>query len=183
MAEKKDADVKEKESLEKGKEEVQLSISAGNKTELAYKITHRYTLWSMGAGLIPIPWLDVGALAGVQLKMVHNLAEHYQIPFSQELGRSIITALVGTISADYLRRSTFNSLIKSIPIIGFIGSISMPIYSGAISYAIGRIFVQHFESGGTLLTFDPQKVKDYFKKLFKEGQKVVAGYKDEKVKS
>jgi uncharacterized protein (DUF697 family) len=170
MAEKKNANVQEKEILEKKPGETPTGGAAEDKTAVAHKLTNRYMLWSMGAGLIPVPWLDLGALAGVQLKMVHRLSGHYEVPFSQNLVKSIIAALVGTISADYLRRSAFTSFIKSIPIIGFIGSVSMPIYSGAITYAVGKVFIKHFESGGTLLSFDPKKVKDHFAKLVEEGK-------------
>ncbi|MCU0285670.1 MAG: DUF697 domain-containing protein [Acidobacteria bacterium] len=141
------------------------------------KIVNRYVLWSMGAGLIPVPMLDITLLAGVQLKMLYELSVNYDIRFSENIGKSVIAVLTGTITADALRKSTITSFLKSIPIIGFLGSISMPIYSGAITYAIGKVFIQHFESGGTFLDFDPQKVKDYFAKLYKEGQKVASNFK------
>jgi len=38
----------------------------------------------------------------------------------------------------------------------------MPIVAGAATYAIGKVFVRHFASGGTFLTFNPEKVKDYY---------------------
>lgn len=161
MAEKKDEDVKQQA---KGNE-----LEEQKETE-ALKIVRTYMYWSMGAGLIPMPWLDVGVLAGVQLRMLHRLSEHYEVKFSENLVKSIIAALMGTITADSLRRGAFTSLIKSIPLIGFIGMVSMPIYAGATTYAIGKVFIQHFESGGTFLDFDAKKVKDHFAKLFEEGK-------------
>ena len=29
---------------------------------------------------------------------------------------------------------------------------------------MGKVFIQHFESGGTFLDFDPDKVRSYFSK-------------------
>jgi len=36
----------------------------------------------------------------------------------------------------------------------------MATLGGASTYAIGRVFKQHFEKGGTLEDFDPKKVAD-----------------------
>ena len=49
-----------------------------------------------------------------------------------------------------------------------------PIVMGASTYAVGKVFVQHFEMGGTLLDFDPTKTKEFFAREYKEGQKVAA---------
>ena len=46
----------------------------------------------------------------------------------------------------------------------------MPIISAATTYAVGQIFIQHFESGGTLLSFDAEKAMGLFKGLFKKGR-------------
>lgn len=179
MAEKKDLGVTIKEERKETDEPELIMANALKKTkeDISVKIVNKYVLWSMGAGLIPVPMLDVTLLAGIQLKMLHQLSENYRIKFSENIGKSVIAILTGTITADALRKSALTSLIKSIPIIGFIGSISMPIYSGAITYAIGKVFIQHFESGGTFLDFDPQKVKDYFTRFYKEGQKVASNFK------
>jgi len=50
----------------------------------------------------------------------------------------------------------------------------MPVVSGAFTYAIGKVFIQHFASGETFLTFDPEKVRDYYTEMFEEGKKVAA---------
>ncbi len=187
MAEKKDFVLNVKEETKGKKEPVVNADEAPGETKevTPVKLVKKYMWWSMGAGLIPVPLLDVGALAGVQLKMLHRLSQHYQVKFSANAGKSIIAALTGTITADALRGSTVTSFIKSIPLLGFIGSVSMPIYAGSITYAIGKVFIQHFESGGTFLDFDPQKqkVKDYFAKLFEDGKKEATNLKAETVKS
>ena len=41
-----------------------------------------------------------------------------------------------------------------------------------MAYAIGHIFIQHFEAGGTLLTFQPAKMKTYFDELYTNGREV-----------
>ena len=47
---------------------------------------------------------------------------------------------------------------------------SMPVFAGATTLAIGKIFMQHFESGGTFLDFEPAKVRAYFRQEFEASQ-------------
>lgn len=147
------------------------------KLEQAGKVVKKYMYWSMGAGLIPIPILDMATVSGVQLKMLSEISKIYEVKFSENAGKTIIAALLGGITAGALTRSSLTSFVKSIPIIGFLGSLSMPIYSGAATWAIGKVFIQHFATGGTFLNFDPQKVKDYFADLYKQGQTVAENIK------
>ena len=172
MAEKKDV-VQNGKNETKGKDEPEVTPA---------KLVKRYVWWSMGAGLIPVPLLDLSAVAGVQLKMLHRLSQYYGVKFKRNIGKSIIAVLTGAITADALRGSVLTSFVKSIPLVCILGSVSMPIYAGAITYAVGKVFIQHFESGGTFLDFDPQKVKDSFAKLYEDGKKVAADLKPETVK-
>jgi lipoate-protein ligase A len=50
----------------------------------------------------------------------------------------------------------------------------MSAIGGAATYAIGRVFIQHFESGGTFLDFNPEKVREYFKEQFERGKGVAS---------
>jgi hypothetical protein len=47
----------------------------------------------------------------------------------------------------------------------------MVLLCGAYSWALGNTFIQHFESGGTFLNFDSDKVKGYFHAQLEEGKK------------
>ena len=148
------------------------------KSDQANKVVKTYMYWSMGAGLIPIPYVDMLTVSGVQLKMLSELSKIYEIEFSENRGKSVVAALLGGVTAEALARSTFTSYIKSIPVIGVLGSLSMPLYSGAATYAIGKVFIQHFATGGTFLDFDPQKVKDYFADLYNQGKNIAKNMKN-----
>lgn len=147
------------------------------KLDAAHELVKKYMWWSMGAGLIPVPLVDIATVSGVQLKMLNELSKIYGVKFSKNAGKSIISALLGGLTADALSKSYITSLIKSIPVIGIAGAVSMPVYSGAATWAIGRVFIQHFASGGTFLNFDPKKVKEYFSNLFKQGQEMANNMK------
>jgi uncharacterized protein (DUF697 family) len=137
------------------------------------QIVHKYMYWSMGVGLVPIPLLDLTALTGIQIKMLYDLAKHYNVEFHKKAVKSILVSLLGAATAGALRKSGVTTFIKAIPIIGFVGAVSMTVYNGATTYAVGKLFSHHFENGGTFLDVDLKKFKDNFKKHFDEGKEKV----------
>ena len=151
------------------------------KEEQSLKLVKRYMLWTLGAGAIPIPFVDFAAVTGVQIKMLKDLSEHYDIPFNENAGKSITASLLGGISASTLKAGMLGSFLKAIPVAGSIlGAASMSLFSAAACYAIGKVFIQHFEAGGTFLDMDPDKVKEYFKEQFAEGKEVAQDMADKK---
>jgi len=157
-----DAVVEKQEELE--------SPSIGHEEE-ANNMVKNYIIASMGAALVPVPLFDMVALTGIQLKMLHSLAKLYNVKFTKNLGKSLIGSLLGGI----VPTSTAASLAKAVPGVGTTaGVIGMSAIGGAATYAIGRVFIQHFESGGTFLDFNPEKVRDYFKSEFERGKDVAS---------
>jgi uncharacterized protein (DUF697 family) len=130
--------------------------------------------WSVAAGFIPIPLVDVGALTGVQIKMLSEISKCYNVAFSENRAKSIISALLASIVADSMNKSIVTSFVKSIPLVGFVAGFSMPIYSAASTYAIGHLFIQHFETGGVLFDFDPSKIKSHFANLYEKGKEMAS---------
>ncbi len=142
------------------------------KSEQSKRIIKKYMWLSMGAGVVPIPILDVAAVTGVQLKMISDLAGHFGIPFSRHTTHAIIGSLTGSITAGSAAKGVVGSAVKAIPILGTLTApFLMPTLSGAATYALGLLFIQHFEAGGTFLNFDPEKTREYFNMKFQEGIK------------
>lgn len=145
----------------------------------AKHMVKNYMIGAMGAGLVPIPIIDIAAVTGIQLKMLHSLSTNYDIPFMENSAKSFITALIGGIGPVALAIGTSAMFFKALPGIGtLLGSIKMSVFSGASTYAVGMVFIQHFESGGTFLDFQPEKVKDYYKGQFQEGKEVLSKQSD-----
>ena len=150
------------------------------KESQARRLVTKYMWWSMGAGLVPIPVWDVALLTGVQLKMAKDLADHYEIPFSKNRGKLIIGSLVGSIVPGTVAYGPIGTLMKFIPVVGpFVGAVAMPVFAGASTYAVGKVLIQHFESGGTLLDFEPAKVREYFKQEFEKGKELASQMRKE----
>jgi uncharacterized protein (DUF697 family) len=135
--------------------------------ELASQVVDRFSLWSGAAGLLPLPIIDVAAVGGVQLLMLRRLSEIYGVPFSENRGKSIIASLAGSVlpaSTATTSAMTVGSLVKGVPGIGWaVGALTMPVFSAGASYVIGKVFIQHFASGGTLLDFNPPDYREFIK--------------------
>ena len=144
------------------------------RADQAHYTVKKYTLGSMAIAAVPLPLVDLAAVTGLQVKMVHSIANQYEVPFSQNLVKSLIAALTGgALSAT--TAIPIASLVKAVPLVGQVaGFIGGAVMFGATSYAIGKIFIEHFESGGTFLNFDPEQMKAHFLKLFEEGKQFAA---------
>jgi hypothetical protein len=56
------------------------------------------------------------------------------------------------------------SALKAVPVVGWIaGAFVMPVLSAGATFAIGKAFIQHFASGGTLLDFNPPGYREFIK--------------------
>jgi uncharacterized protein (DUF697 family) len=162
-------------------EQIEVQGTYVTPTEASAKIVKNYVWWSLGAGLIPFPLVDMAAVAGVQLKMVADISSEYHVKFSENRARIIIVTLLGSLVPSGLAGGFVGSLLKALPLVGtFAGTISMSLFSGATTYAIGQVFIRHFELGGTLLDCDVNKMKAYFEEQFKEGKKKAEQIKKEK---
>jgi uncharacterized protein (DUF697 family) len=131
--------------------------------DTAAKLVDRFALWSGVGGLIPLPFVDVLAVGGLQLQMLRRLSQIYDVQFSENRGKALLASIAGTMIPVTSGMGAASAL-KGVPILGMIASaFVMPVLSAGATYAIGRAFVQHFESGGTLLDFNPPDYKEFIK--------------------
>ena len=129
----------------------------------AEKVVERYSLYSGAAGLIPVPGVDLATVGGVQIAMLRRLSQIYDVPFSENLGKSLMAALAGALVPATSGMGAV-SLVKSIPVAGTVVAVmAMPTLSAGATYAIGLAFVEHFASGGTLLDFHPPDYRAFIK--------------------
>jgi uncharacterized protein (DUF697 family) len=135
----------------------------------AQNIVKNNIITSIASGLIPVPLFDIISLTNIQFHMIQTLAEHYEIP-ADSISRSLVTSLIsGTLPVASVLG--LGSIFKSFPGIGTLaGSGSVSIVSGAICYAVGQVFIKHFEQGGTLEDFNPNSAKDYFNEQYESGK-------------
>ncbi|GIV42937.1 MAG: hypothetical protein KatS3mg035_0060 [Bacteroidia bacterium] len=124
-------------------------------------------IYATALGLIPVPWVDIIAVTAVQINMIKDICDEYDIDYNEAAVKTFVTALAGSTFA-----KIGASLIKSIPLIGtFIGGASMAVLSGASTYAVGKVFKKHFEEGGNLANFNADSWKKFYEEMFQEGKK------------
>jgi uncharacterized protein (DUF697 family) len=134
-----------------------------NRTEHATKLVERFATWAGAAGLIPVPIVDLVAVGALQVQMLRRLSQIYDLPFADNRGKALITALAGAAIPTSSGLGAAE-VLKAIPIIGSaIGALVTPALAAGLTYAIGRVFIQHFESGGTLLDFNPPDYREFLK--------------------
>jgi uncharacterized protein (DUF697 family) len=133
------------------------------RSEVASKLVDRFAMWSGVAGLIPVPVVDVAAVGGLQVQMLRRLSQIYDVPFSENSGKAVIAAVAGTMIPATSGIGAA-SMLKGVPVLGTIAAgFVMPALSAGATYAIGKAFVQHFETGGTLLDFNPPDYREFIK--------------------
>ena len=166
MSGKPSSDTEAAADSETGGTEVDSSAAQAVKTHM---------LMALAVGLVPIPLIDVAGLTAIQLRLLSRLSSLYKVEFSDQLGKSVIGSLLGA-GGSFLASSAASSLLFGlIPVAGWVVSaLNSSVFAGASTYAVGKVFSQHFASGGTFLTFDPEKVREYYAQQFQQGTVEVA---------
>ena len=84
-----------------------------------------------------------------------------------------MAALVGGLLPTTLGFGIIGGLVRRIPVVGQAVSVfTVSACASAATSAVGKVFIQHFESGGTFLDFDPDKVRAYFSQMFAKARAV-----------
>lgn len=150
-----------------------------SRSDHADTIIRNHVVWSMSAGFIPVLVADIFAVSAVQLDMIRQMCKVYDVDFSETQGKALVTSLTGTT----LARLGAGSILKMVPGVGsVIGGATVSVFAGASTYALGEVFKKHFDSGGTILDFDPARLKKYYKEKFEKGKKVAREMKKQQEK-
>lgn len=150
------------------------AASNGATSVRASQIVRTHMIAAVAAGVIPIPIVGAAVLGAVHLRMLGQLARLYDVAFSEQRANSIIGSLVGIAGT-----ASAASLLRVLPgvgqVLGVLGGLVLP---SASTYALGEVFTRHFASGGTFLTFDPERARpDYHKMLAEKAEQSYAGIK------
>lgn len=138
-------------------------------------IITRHAAVAAGAGLIPIPLVDFSAILAAQVAMLYLLCDIWETPFSKQAAKSVVLSAVGSAIPGANARSMFaSSMLKAIPVIGTGAAMAAtPVLAAATTLGLGKLFVEHLESHGTLLTFKASKIKDYAKSFVADAERMV----------
>ena len=128
-------------------------LNATRRRTLARAIVERHTAYSAVGGLIPVPIANVAGITAVIVRMVKVLSGLYGVPFERDRARAIVIGLMGGTMPTGLAAVTTSTLVNFIPGTNLIGLAVSSLAGAACTRGIGRIFIEHFESGATLTDF------------------------------
>lgn len=155
--------------------------SAEERLRKAEGIVRRNVYWALGVGIVPFPIVDFVGLTAVELKLIKELSDCYGVKFTENTAKSIIGSLAVSIGSLGLAEAVAGSLLKLIPAVGtVVGVVGVSVIAGAFTQALGNAFIMHFETGGTLLDFNPDKMRAYFRQEMEKAKASVVQMQKEK---
>jgi len=120
---------------------------AAKRLARARKIVGRHRNYAAMGGLVPLPVANIASVTAINLRMVKQLSDLYQVPFSRDRTRSFIIGLVGGAVPTGLGTATSSTLMWIVPGGLLVGLGVSAISAAALTRGIGLVFVDSFESG------------------------------------
>lgn len=134
-------------------------------------VIRRHSAYGLASGIIPVPIIDITVASTIQLRMIAQLADLYGIPFSEQVAKSTIAAIVASVVPFTGVGAASFSLVRAVPIVGpVLGLATLPALYGAVTYGLGKTFAWHFANGGTMGSLDPNTLQERFKGEFTKAQ-------------
>ena len=123
-----------------------------------------YSYLAGATGAIPIPFVDLFILPGIQLKMVMKIAKLYGQPLT---GKRFME-LASTLGMGMMARQAARELSKFIP---FVGAAAGAALAGSSTYALGRAFCYYYQRVHEGHIPEPDALKHYFEKELAEAER------------
>ena len=119
----------------------------------ANAIVERYANFSALGGVIPVPLINVAGVTVIILRMVKKLCRLYGVPYEQGRARALVVGLAGGAVPTTASAVTTSTLVYFIPGVNLLGLAVSSVTASVCARAIGRRFVEHFETGASLMDF------------------------------
>ncbi|QQO54779.1 MAG: DUF697 domain-containing protein [Thiohalocapsa sp. PB-PSB1] len=149
-------------------EKLTRDIDSVVRCQQAENLIKSHVLSAATVGLVPFPVFDAAALVVIQVAMIRSLAALYQIAFDEIRAKAMLMSLVSG-SIPTLSVIALSSGAKLLPGIGTLpGSGGIAVAGSAITYAMGRALIYHFEQGGTLLKLNRRALRSRFRGELKQ---------------
>jgi uncharacterized protein (DUF697 family)/predicted GTPase len=102
-----------------------------------------YSTLAGSAAALPIPFVDLVLLSGIQSQMVYHLAQLYGQPLSAQR----FLEIASTLGFGLLLRQGTRALLKYIPYIGSsLGAAASGTLAGASTFALGKAFCYYYQA-------------------------------------
>jgi len=123
-----------------------------------------YSYLAAGAGAIPVPFIDLLLLPGIQMKMVNDIARLYGQTVTAEHYRE----LAATLGVSVMARQAAREITKIIPVVGVAAGAAL---AGATTFAMGRAFCYYYQEIREGHVPTSKALKQYFDKELAAAQR------------
>lgn len=145
-----------------------MPVETGVETDTTSRIIRYYAAWAAACGAVPAPMLDMALVAAVQVRMLKRLAAHHNVSYDESSGKALLGAVLGSALPARLGFGGIGTLVKAMPGIGTIAGMAvMPGFNFGATWALGRVFANHFAGGGTLQNANPVAMRSAFQEQVK----------------
>jgi uncharacterized protein (DUF697 family) len=124
-----------------------------------------YSSLAASAGAVPIPWVDLVVLPGIQTRMIYHLAKLYGQPLRGER----FLELASTLGMGMMVRQAVRELVKFIPVIGSVVGAAL---AGAATFALGKAFCFYYSAVHKGHVPQPEELRRYYQEELAKAERL-----------
>jgi uncharacterized protein (DUF697 family) len=148
-------------------------VETSETTRNADALVKTFAVGSAIIGAIPVAPVVMVLLLALNLTMLYRLSQLYGVTPNKDLGKAAIYSFIAACGAGAIGGRVKFGLSTVLPFAGqFIRGVTVPLFAAGLTYGVGKLFTQHFASGGTFLNFKPEEVREHFYAEFQNGTKM-----------
>jgi uncharacterized protein (DUF697 family) len=121
-------------------------LAAAKRRAAAHRIVSRYKNFAALGGLVPLPVANIASVTAVNLRMVKQLSDLYQVPFQRDRTRALLVGMIGGAVPTGVGTATSATMMLVMPGGLFLGMGAAALTAGALTRAIGLVFIESFET-------------------------------------
>jgi uncharacterized protein (DUF697 family) len=118
---------------------------AAKRRIIAGRIVESHGTYAALSGLAPLPAVNIAGVAVVVMRMLKRLSGLYQVHFERDRTRPLIIAILSGAAPSGLGLATLSTIGLVAPAPAFLGLAVSALTAGAMTRAIGQVFVESFE--------------------------------------
>jgi uncharacterized protein (DUF697 family) len=100
-----------------------------------------------------VPIANATAVTALMVRMIHALTKLYGVPFEKTRARAAVVGLMGGMLPTGLATVAASAVTYFVPGYGLLGLAASSVTSSTYARSIGRLYIEHFESGSTEINF------------------------------
>ncbi|MBX9847235.1 MAG: DUF697 domain-containing protein [Xanthobacteraceae bacterium] len=127
--------------------------AAALRRRMAVATVERYANWAAVGGVIPVPIANATAVTALMVRMIQSLSKLYGVPFEKNRTRAAVVGLMAGVLPTGFATVAASAVTYFVPGYGLLGLAASSVTSSAYTRHIGRLYVEHFESGSTEINF------------------------------